>query len=284
MDYEKELLKFQYSLGVDNIFDFITGRDFKKKIKNPSQQNGIQSNDIELSMNKQAILDNNNFDDVKQDLQYNYQSNNHIENAITNLNKISNIDDVVKEIKNYYGCKLKLHAKNDVIFDGKIDAKIMLIGEAPGENEDNEGIPFCGQSGKLLRKAIRYINLSTDENLFITNIVYWRPPMNRKPDESEISQCLPFVYKIIDIIQPKMIILCGATAISTILQTNSKVSDVVGKFNDTPKPLLDKLNVNIANIPTFSLYHPSYLMRNPSMKKVFWQHLLVLKKYLADNY
>ena len=107
--------------------------------------------------------------------------------------------------------------------------------------------------------------------------------MNRKPDETEILQCLPFLYKMIDIVKPKIIILCGATAISTILKTNGKVSDVVGKFNNTPKLVIDDLKVDIENIPTFSLYHPSYLMRNPSMKKVFWQHLLILKKYIGEK-
>ena len=278
MEYEKELLKFQYSLGVDNIFDFITGREFKKKAHTNSQS--IKTNLSEhIQQNKAKI----GVDCVVQDLSSDYKTNNHMENAIKNLNNLTTFENLVCEIKNYYGCKLKLHAKNDVVFDGKIDAKIMLIGEAPGETEDIKGIPFCGQSGMLLRKAIGYIGLSTDKNLLITNTIYWRPPMNRKPDESEILQCLPFLYKMIDIVKPKIIILCGATAISTILKTNGKVSDVVGKFNNTPKLVIDDLKVDIENIPTFSLYHPSYLMRNPSMKKVFWQHLLVLRQYLVDK-
>ena len=278
MEYEKELLKFQYSLGVENIFDFITGRDFKKRTYNNSQMTAKS-----LSVNMQPSSVDGGSDNVEQVLPSDYKSNNHIENAIKNLNKLTTFEALVDEIKNYYGCKLKLHAKNDVIFDGKIDTKIMLIGEAPGETEDVKGIPFCGQSGMLLRKAIGYIGLSTDKNLLITNTIYWRPPMNRKPDETEILQCLPFLYKMIDIVKPKIIILCGATAISTILKTNGKVSDIVGKFNNTPKLILDDLNVDIENIPTFSLYHPSYLMRNPSMKKVFWQHLLILKKYISEK-
>ena len=278
MEYEKELLKFQYSLGVDNIFDFITGRDFKKKTHANSQLTTTNVPD-DIQQNKAEI----SIEGATQDVPLGYKSNNHIENAIKNLNKLTTFEALVDEIKNYYGCKLKLHAKNDVIFDGKIDTKIMLIGEAPGETEDIKGIPFCGQSGMLLRKAINYIGLSTDKNLLITNTIYWRPPMNRKPDETEILQCLPFLYKMIDIVKPKIIILCGATAISTILKTNGKVSDIVGKFNNTPKLILDDLNVDIENIPTFSLYHPSYLMRNPSMKKVFWQHLLILKKYLGEK-
>ena len=278
MEYEKELLKFQYSLGVDNIFDFITGRDFKKKTHANSQLTTTNVPD-DIQQNKAEI----SIEGATQDVPLGYKSNNHIENAIKNLNKLTTFEALVDEIKNYYGCKLKLHAKNDVIFDGRIDTKIMLIGEAPGETEDIKGIPFCGQSGMLLRKAIGYIGLSTDKNLLITNTIYWRPPMNRKPDETEILQCLPFLYKMIDIVKPKIIILCGATAISTILKTNGKVSDIVGKFNNTPKLILDDLNVDIENIPTFSLYHPSYLIRNPSMKKVFWQHLLVLKKYIGEK-
>ena len=154
MEYEKELLKFQYSLGVDNIFDFITGRDFKKRTYNNSQMMAISS-----SVNMQPSSVDGGSENVEQGLSSGYESNNHIENAIKNLNKLTTFEALVDEIKNYYGCKLKLHAKNDVIFDGKIDTKIMLIGEAPGETEDIKGNPFCGQSGMLLRKAINYIGL-----------------------------------------------------------------------------------------------------------------------------
>lgn len=276
MEYEKELLKFQYLLGVENIFDFITGRDFHVQ---KHQQN---VDNIEQQTNHYLQLKNNNIQISKQE-EAQIPSNHHIEMAVKNLNQISTFNELINEIKNYYGCKLKLHAKNDVIFDGKIDAKIMLIGEAPGEKEDEEGIPFCGQSGQLLRKAISYINLSTEKNLLITNTVYWRPPMNRKPDENEISQCIPFLYKMIDIVKPEIIILCGATAISAIMQTNKKVSDMVGKFDVIPSSIVKNLNINIKNIPTFSLYHPSYLLRNPSMKRIFWQHLLILKQYLKKN-
>lgn len=275
----EETLKFQEYFGVDLTFDFITGRDFVVK-KNNNKTLTTDNNVAKQQSNN--VLDNkiNNEDNnIKKDEESDYFDK--AKKTKQDIENIKTFNGIVEKIKNFTGCNLKRHSNNDVIFDGNDNAKIMLIGEAPGENEDSRGIPFCGQSGQLLRKAINFINLSTNKNnLFITNCVYWRPPMNRKPEPYEIMSCLPFCYKMIEIIKPKIIILCGSTAISTFLQKNKKVSEVVGTFNDLPKH--DFLNIT-NEIKTFSIYHPSYLLRNPSIKKIFWKHLLLLKEYLIKN-
>ncbi len=274
----EEALKFQEQFGVDLTFDFITGREFIIKKNNTTiatDSNIIKPQDKTDNLGDKIKKENNNIKN---------NTNEYFEKAQKTKQDIENIqtfDEIIKKINNFTGCNLKRYSNNDVIFDGDYKAKVMLIGEAPGETEDLQGIPFCGQSGQLLRKAIKFINLSTNKNnLFITNCIYWRPPMNRKPEPYEIMSCLPFCYKMIEIINPKIIILCGSTAVSTFLQTNKKLSELVGTFNDLQNH--DFLNIS-HKIPTFSIYHPSYLLRNPSMKKIFWKHLLLLKEYLVKN-
>ena len=260
LSYLEESLKFQLSLGVDASFDFITGRELN------IQNLCINESDIKTIEENMAkdIKHCKSVQTLEKDKTINYDSLPQEENNY-NIDEINTIDALVEKIQNFNGCQLKRYSKNDVIYDGKVNSKIILIGEAPGETEDINGIPFCGQSGKLLRKALKFIDLSTDNNLLITNCVYWRPPMNRK---------------MIEIVDPELIILCGATAISTLLQTNKRVSDMVGNVEKLPKNNLLK---NYKEIKTYSIYHPSYLLRNPSMKKVFWQHLIKLKTILKDN-
>ena len=272
-DFFKEILKIQSILGVNTSFDFTTGKDFFKKNdiqiedkENESETKTTENEIIDVEKNISSFEDNENNDRKKQ--------------KEIDLSHISTFDDLVKEIQNFNGCDLKRHARNTVIFDGNKNAKIMLIGEAPGEKEDEQGIPFCGQSGQLLRKALSCINLDTT-NLLITNTVYWRPPQNRKPTEEEIETCKPFLLKMISIIRPTIIILCGATAIESILKVNKKMSEITGKsqtininFNDAGSPCTFKV---------FPIYHPSFLLRQPGMKKTFWKHLLILQDELNNN-
>lgn len=191
-----------------------------------------------------------------------------------NLDGINTFAELVDAIKQFDGCSLKMNATNTVIYDGNPEAKIMLIGEAPGEQEDLKGIPFCGQSGQLLRKSLSFIGLNTT-NLLITNTVFWRPPLNRKPYEDEIEMCLPFVKKMIEIVAPKLVILCGATAINTYLMTTKKTGELVGEHFTLPAAISDK------KIDAFAIYHPSYLLRNPSAKKVAWEHLLGMREFVT---
>ena len=300
----KESLKFQLLFGIDLTFDYIVGRDyynnfdvknkcdFKDKencrnnnygTKSIKPDNSIEDNPKKYNNSKNDIS-NSIVDEDKNsrsiDIDNSFNSNQYI-----NLNNIDTFDNLVEEIRSFNGCNLRFGAKNSVIFDGNKEAKIMLIGEAPGENEDEKGIPFCGQSGQLLRKALGFIHLNT-ENMLITNTVYWRPPMNRKPDGKELSICFPFVKKMIEIIRPNVVILCGSTAIRLFLKSDDKMEKMTGKAkkigvkNNNYFVLNSEEEINNMNCDysflTFSIYHPSYLLRNPSMKKTFWRHLLLL--------
>lgn len=248
----------QQILGVDNAFDFVPGRSFSLT------KNKLQKKAEVVENNEEAEEEQ----DVKEEVVVKKAAN------MANLDKISTFAELVEEIKQFDRCSLKMNATNTVIYDGNPEAKIMLIGEAPGETEDLKGIPFCGQSGQLLRKSLSFLGLNTT-NLLITNTVFWRPPLNRKPYDDEIEICLPFIKKMIEIVSPKFVILCGATAINTYLMTTQKTGALVGKRFILPSSISDK------KIDAFAIYHPSYLLRNPSAKKVAWNHLLEMRELLV---
>ena len=269
-------LEFQRYFGIDLTFDFITGRDWNSQ-KNPNSTNMTNTKNAEntsiqtSNTNEIPPIDKTKSKHINTSDKKNTENEekpNFMPSAI-NLDTIKTFEELCNAINNFNGCDLKKSgAKNTVIYDGNPKAKIMLIGEAPGETEDLRGIPFCGESGQLLRKALKFINLD-ENNILITNCVFWRPPLNRTPNEEEIRLCLPFIKKMIDIVRPEVIILCGSTAMKTILATKEKITDLVGK--------MQHLSLNGFATKTFVVYHPSYLLRSPAKKKDFWQHLLTLE-------
>lgn len=153
----------------------------------------------------------------------------------------------------------------------------MIIGEAPGVQEDAQGIPFCGPSGMLLDKMLASIGLSRSENAYISNTVFWRPPGNRTPSPEETAICLPFVEKHIALVNPALLILAGGVATTTLLQKDQSISRLRGKLYDYTNPYLSK------PIPTLLTYHPSYLLRSPAQKSLAWQDLLMAKQFLKIN-
>lgn len=182
------------------------------------------------------------------------------------------LKDLYKNITNFDGCSLKKTAINTVIADGVVESDIMLIGEAPGASEDMHGIPFCGQSGKLLDNILASIGLDRKKNVYITNTVFWRPPGNRRPSSEEINICRPFVEKHVALINPKLIILVGSTAVESLLTLKISMSEVRGKYFDYQNCYSNK------PIKTTVIFHPSYLLRQPSQKKSMWFDVLQIKK------
>ena len=180
--------------------------------------------------------------------------------------KLDNLKKLISDVK---GCELKKNANNLVFSDGNNKSKIMIVGEGPGANEDKEAKPFVGRAGQLLDKMLQAINLSR-KNVYITNVVNYRPPENRKPTEKEIARYLPFLNKHIEIISPKIILLLGSTALSAVLGDNVVISKARGKWYEK------KINGRIIHIlPTF---HPAFLMRQPDQKKFSWIDLKMLKR------
>ena len=184
------------------------------------------------------------------------------------------IDDVIKDLKDHKS-NLQKTAKNLVVYDGNLNAKVMLIGEAPGRDEDQQGIPFVGRAWQLLNKMLLAINLQR-EDVYITNVVNWRPPDNRTPNDEEILEFLPFLQRQIDIIKPKFIFLLGGVAAKAILSTPLALGKLRGKWHEYKSLNLDE------SIPTIASYHPAFLLRSPQYKKHSWEDLQMLQEKLKN--
>ena len=184
------------------------------------------------------------------------------------------IDDVIKDLKDHKS-NLQETAKNLVVYDGNLNAKVMLIGEAPGRDEDQQGIPFVGRAGQLLNKMLLAINLQR-EDVYITNVVNWRPPDNRTPNDEEILEFLPFLQRQIDIVKPKFIFLLGGVAAKAILSTPLALGKLRSKWHEYKSLNLD------GSIPTIASYHPAFLLRSPQYKKHSWEDLQMLQEKLKN--
>lgn len=187
-----------------------------------------------------------------------------------------NLDELRKAVENFDGCNLKKMATNTVFSDGSSNSKIMVIGEAPGNHEDLQGIPFCGDSGKVLDDMFRAINMTRKENFYITNVIFWRPPGNRRPTDEELAICRPFVERHIQLLNPEVLVLVGATSMTAVLGIHEPIGKIRGEFMDFAPKFLSR------KIKTFTIFHPSYLMRQPAKKKVAWQDMLALEGFLQN--
>jgi DNA polymerase len=191
--------------------------------------------------------------------------------------KCSNLKELKEAVENFDGCNLKKMATNTVFADGNENSKIVVIGEAPGNHEDLQGIPFCGDSGKVLDAMFKAINLTRKENLYITNVIFWRPPGNRRPTEEELKICRPFVERHLQLLNPQVIVLVGATSMAAILDSQQTISSIRGKFMPFKPDYLDK------EIKAFTIFHPSFLMRQPAKKKLAWKDMLEIERFLQDS-
>lgn len=190
--------------------------------------------------------------------------------------KASSMEELEAAIRGFDGCAIKKTASKTVFGDGNPKARIMIIGEAPGAQEDVQGIPFCGPSGALLDRMLASIGLDRS-TVFISNTVYWRPPGNRQPSMEETSTCLPFVEKMIALVNPGLLILSGGTATTAVLAKDQSISKLRGKFYQYSNPYLANA------IPVAVTYHPSYLLRTPAQKKLAWIDLLSFKKFIEEH-
>jgi uracil-DNA glycosylase family 4 len=188
------------------------------------------------------------------------------------LASCQSLEELKALVEAFEACDLKKAAQNTVFGEGNPKASVVALGEAPGAKEDEEGRPFCGQSGQLLDKALAAINLTREKNLYITNSVFWRPPANRKPTPEELALCRPFLEKHLALINPKLILLVGATALEALLGITSPITKLRGQYFDYYNPYLNQA------ITATPIFHPSYLLRQPAHKKTLWFDLLKIKK------
>ena len=189
--------------------------------------------------------------------------------------KKSQIELIIKDLKDHQS-SLQKTAKNLVVYDGNLNSKVMLIGEAPGRDEDEQGIPFVGRAGQLLNKMLLAIKLQR-EDVYITNVVNWRPPDNRTPTDDEILEYLPFLQRQIDIVQPKFIFLLGGVAAKAILSTPLALGKLRGNWHEYKSLNLEE------SILTIASYHPAFLLRSPQFKKQSWEDLQMLQEKLKNE-
>ena len=197
-----------------------------------------------------------------------------IKNKIYNReDKLKSLDELKNKIGSIEDCKLKENASNLVFSDGSIDSQIMIIGEGPGQKEDELSKPFVGDAGMLLNKMLKAININR-KDIYITNVVNYRPPNNRKPEPNEILRYSNFLREHIAIINPKILILMGSTAMESLLGSKNKISKERGKWKE--------VIINNSTYLTMVTFHPAYLLRQADQKKYSWADLKVIRKKIDE--
>ena len=188
--------------------------------------------------------------------------------------KAETLEELKKMVEEFDGCALKLTANKTVFGYGSGTARL-LIGEAPGADEDRSGIPFVGRSGQLLEKMLKAIGFDRNE-CFITNVLPWRPPGNRTPTEGEIAVCLPFLKRQIDLVSPEAIMILGGSAANALLDNGEPISRMRGKWLEYKKS-------DGGKVPVLASFHPAYLLRNSGQKAKAWVDMLRMKQKLCNN-
>ena len=211
-------------------------------------------------------------------LDYSYIFNNEpikrIKAKPTLENSKSRLDSLKNKIGAIENCDLKKNASKIVFADGNIQSPIMIVGEGPGQKEDELGKPFVGDAGNLLNKMLKAINVNRDK-IYITNVVNYRPPNNRKPEPNEINRYSEFLKEHISIINPKILILMGSTAMEAILGSNKRISQERGQWKE--------VIIKQKNYKTIVTFHPAYLLRKPDQKKFSWEDLKIIRKKIDQQ-
>ena len=183
--------------------------------------------------------------------------------------KLAKLDNLKESIKMVEDCNLKSNSKNIVFNDGDINSPLMIVGEGPGQKEDEMGKPFVGDAGQLLDKMFKAININRHKT-YITNVVNYRPPNNRKPEPQEINRYSNFLREHISIIDPKILILMGSTAMESLFGSKLKISKARGSWRE--------LIINNKTYLTMITFHPAYLLRQADQKKYSWSDLKEIRK------
>ena len=185
------------------------------------------------------------------------------------------LDELKNALLNFDGCELKRYAKNTVFADGTPQGRIMLIGEAPGRDEDEQGLPFVGRAGKLLDRMLNAIGLDRTK-VYITNVLNWRPPQNRDPSPEEAAACLPFLHRHIELADPQILILLGAVSVRHVLGLTEGIMRARGRWE-----LYQSAHLGRA-IPVMPTLHPAFLLRQPAAKRLAWRDLLAISEKIEE--
>ena len=247
----KNSLKWQIDMGADAMIE---------------EKNNFFSN------KETTFKEKNNVDTTLEIKSNDEQNKKNINENYLNIKGCSNLEMLKKAMQNFEECDLKKTATQLVFADGNPASKIMLIGEAPGAEEDRQGRPFCGASGQLLDKMLSSINLDRN-TVYITNVIPWRPPGNRTPTEYEINLMKPFLMRHIEIVSPKIIVAVGGSSAKAVLNIEGGILRHRGLWK----------NLELSNgkkIPIIPTLHPAYLLRAPNQKKLAWEDLKSIRSKL----
>lgn len=196
-----------------------------------------------------------------------------VRSAVELAQAATSLDELRAALEDFEGCALKKTAIQLVFGDGDPDATVMLVGEAPGADEDRQGVPFVGASGKLLDKMLASIELDRAQ-VFISNTVFWRPPGNRTPNGGEIAICMPFVERMIELVDPEILVTVGGPATHSLLAQQGSISRLRGHWFNFETPQMSR------PVQAAAIYHPAYLLKSPAMKAPTWTDLLAIRAKL----
>lgn len=199
-----------------------------------------------------------------------------VEGAVALAKAAQTVAELRSAVMSFDGCALKATARNTVFSDGVDDAPVLILGEAPDRDEDEQGKPFAGAQGAMLDKMLALIGLDRQSNVLLSNTIFWRPPGNRAPTPGEIMACVPFVERLIELQQPKLLILMGKAAANTVLRREEAVTRLRGRRLRYEREGLS-LPVN-----AIVMLHPAYLMRQPQQKRLAWADLLAARDWLDE--
>ena len=188
--------------------------------------------------------------------------------------RAKSLEDLRLALDSYEGCALRATAKNTCFYRGAARARLMIVGEAPGRDEDLEGRPFVGRAGQLLDRMLAAIGLN-EELVHITNVVYWRPPGNRTPTLQETQSCRPFLERQVQFVEPELVLLLGGAAAKNVLDVSDGIMRLRGKWKD--------VNMGGRSLRALPTLHPAYLLRTPAAKRLAWRDLLSLRRTLEGS-
>ena len=187
----------------------------------------------------------------------------------------NSLEELEATVRDFDECALKKTSASTVFSSGSIDSRVMFVGEAPGAEEDREGRPFVGASGRLFDKMLASIGIIRDK-VYITNTIFWRPPGNRRPTGAEVAQCLPFLQRQIELVRPDILVPLGGSASQTLLKVDLGITLLRGRWYEYT------LSDN-SKIVTLPMFHPAYLLRSPVHKREAWRDMLALSDKLNQK-
>jgi len=198
-----------------------------------------------------------------------------VRSAVALAREATSLDEVRAALSTFDGCPLSKTATNLVFGDGNPQARLVFIGEAPGAEEDRRGLPFVGPSGRLLDRMLGSIGLDRSQ-VFISNTVFWRPPGNRSPTTGEIATCMPFLERMLELIDPQVLVAVGGPAATALLGMGEGVGKLRGRWFPYQTPRLPR------PVQATAIFHPAYLLRTPGQKRLAWRDLLAIQEKLGE--